>query len=131
MKRILSLLLATLLIVCCFGMVGCKAEGVYTLKEVVIDGVSYKKGDTIPGYGELSEEKLLSAPFTFELGVDGAYLVNQTQDTNTSWTKEDKTVTITYNGIEIYKYTQKGRKLIREIDGAKFIYKRQRANTFV
>ena len=124
MKRILSVLLATLMVVCCFSLVGCKSEGVYTLKEAIIDGVSYKEGDTIPGYGELSEEKLLNAPFTFELGVDGLYLVNGVEEVGTSWKKEDKTIIITTNSTDVYSFTQKGKKLIREIDGDKFIYKR-------
>ena len=124
MKRILSLLLATLLIVCCFGMVGCKSEGVYTIKEIIINGESYKEGDVIPDFGELSEEKKQSAPFTFELGVDGVYLVNGTEVANTTWSKEGKIVTVKCNGMEVCKYTQKGRKLILEIDDATFIYKR-------
>lgn len=47
MKKLLSILLATLLIVCCFGMVGCGVSGKYELWAVEVDGEVYKDGDTV------------------------------------------------------------------------------------
>lgn len=47
MKKLLSILLATMLIVCCFGMVGCGVSGKYELWAIEVDGEVYKDGDTI------------------------------------------------------------------------------------
>ncbi len=53
MKKLLTILLASLLCLCCVGMVACKDEpkaDTYKVYQVVADGTTYNIGDTVPEY---------------------------------------------------------------------------------
>ena len=98
MKKILTILIATLLCICCVGMVACGGdgvEGVYKFKSMTYEGETYEIGDEAP-WGD----DILSADSnTFELKEDGTVVstskvAGQTETQNGTWTKDGNTITV-------------------------------------
>ncbi len=105
MKKLLSVLLAAMLIVACFGMVGCGAEGKYKFHSLEINGEKVEVGAQ---YEMLKDEG-------FELAKDG---VVKDGDGNVmegfSWEKDGSEIIIK-NEFSSQTYQKKGNKLIIEM----------------
>ena len=121
MKKLLSILLAAMLIVACFGMVGCGVKGKYEFYAYEIDGNEYKVGDTFMGV-EITEDMV--KVMAFELckdgtvkDADGEVIAGQT------WEKADGGIVLKM-GDESINVKKDGNKLIMERNGAKTIYKK-------
>ncbi len=105
MKKLLSILLAAMLIVACFGMVGCGVEGKYKFHSLEING---EKVETGAEYESLKDEG-------FELAKDG---VVKNADGKVmegfSWEKDGSDVVIK-NSYNSQTYQKKGNKLVIEM----------------
>ena len=122
MKKLLSILLAAMLIVACFGMVGCGVKGKYEFYAYEIAGEQYKVGDTFMGM-EITEDMVKG--MAFELckdgtvkDADGEVIEGQT------WKKADKGIEVYFDGELFDTFEKDGNKLIMEDGGVKVIFKK-------
>ena len=124
MKKLLSILLAAMLIVACFGMVGCGVEGKYKFYAYEIAGEQYKVGDEVPGLGKITEE--MAKESGFELAKDGVVKDADGEEVESaSWEEADGKVTIKIGDFYERELTKDGRKLIEDLgNGVKIIYKK-------
>ena len=117
MKKLLSILLAAMLIVACFGMVGCGVKGKYELYAIEIAGAEVKEGEMF----EMVKEEIGS----FELAKDGVVKVNDKVIEKESWKKSDKGVDMYYDGELVQSFEKDGNKLILDMgSGMKAIFKK-------
>lgn len=140
MKKFLTILLACVLCVCCFGLVGCGVEGTYNLVAVEIDGEVYEPGDMIEltrKYGRESmeyefdewvlivetEAEINISTFRLEAGGDAKIFnwesIDDWGDVDFEWDKKDNTIEIETNHYDLrdfdLKFDVKGRKLRLDI----------------
>lgn len=117
MKKLLSILLAAMLIVACVGMVGCGVKGKYELYAIEIAGAEVKEGEMF----EMVKEEMGS----FELCKDGTVKVNDKVIEKETWEKTDKGVDIKYDGEVTGSFEKDGNKLILDMgSGIKAIFKK-------
>ena len=117
MKKLLSILLAAMLIVACFGMVGCGVNGKYELYAIEIAGKECKDTDEF----EMMKERY----GTFELAKDGVYKVNGEEAEGVKWEKRsDGIYLVAEDGEEEKVFEKDGNKLIAEGNGMKLIFKK-------
>ena len=119
MKKLLTILAAVMLCVCCFAMVGCGVEGEYSFYGVQIGDEVYKEGDTY-----LGQEISGKAYGTFELAADGVYKEDGEVVEGVKWEEKDDKIVLTMEGVEMGSYTIDGNKLIAEIGNLKIIFKK-------
>lgn len=99
MKKLLTILLAALLCVCCVSMVACKeesgVEGKYKFYSLTYGGTTYNIGDTYQGV-------VLSADtMSLELKKGGVCVTTSPDGSNNgTWVKDGNTITIT----TVYEY---------------------------
>lgn len=122
MKKLLSILLAAMLIVACFGMVGCGVQGTWKFYAYEIAGVEYKVGDTYAGV-TITEEMVKD--IGFEFAKDGVVKdLEGNVEEGMTWEKTDDGVSIKAAGVEVSKLVKDGNKLIMESYGMKIILKK-------
>lgn len=120
MKKLLTILAAVMLCVCCFAMVGCGVEGEYSFYGIQIGDEVYKEGDTYLGQ-EISGKNYAS----FELAKDGVCKTDGKVEEGTTWAEKDGKVVISVEGLgEVMEYEIDGNKLIAEMGNLKIIYKK-------
>ena len=105
MKKLLTILLAALLCVCCVSMVACKeeagVEGTYKFYSLTVDTTTYEVGDTIPGGGMFgpNDMTLTADAMTLELKKDGTAISKNNGETHPgvtmTWSKSGNTITLT------------------------------------
>ena len=121
MKKLLTILLAALLCVCCVSMVACKeeagVEGTYKMYSVTISGTTYEVGDTIPAGAFMGNpvDMVLAAEYmSLELNKDGtavSKMNGEVMNNEITWSKSGNTITITYNGGGSDEATLNGNEL--------------------
>ncbi len=130
MKKILSILLSSLLIVACIGMIGCsKIEGKYEFYAIEENGIEYKIGDTLDNgmAAEESAEVLMYGMRSFELEGDGFVTSSGLYPTAFAvWTETEDGIIIKIDlgPIETERHARiDGEKLIIDFEGAaKLVY---------
>ena len=117
MKKLLSILLAAMLIVACFGMVGCGVSGKYELYAIELAGAEAKEGEMF----EMVKEEIGG----FELCKDGTVKVNGEVIEKETWEKTDKGVDMKYDGKVTTSFEKDGNKLVLDMGmGLKAIFKK-------
>ena len=111
MKKLLTILAAVMLCVCCFAMVGCGVEGEYSFYSMEIDGQTYKVGDTYMGV-EITEESV--AMYKLEIKEEGKA---KYMGMDCTWEEKDGKLVISYETISVAEFEIKGSKLVVEDDG--------------
>ena len=115
MKKLLTIMAAALLAICCFGLVACGGgvEGTYKFKSMTAGGETYAVGDVAP-WGEDGET--ISADYlVLELKSDGsvAYSMSmggETESKTGTWAQDGNTITITIDD-EAMPFTLDGKTL--------------------
>ena len=115
MKKLLTIMAAALLAICCFGLVACGGgvEGTYKFKSMTAGGETYAVGDVAP-WGE--EGETISADcIVLELKADGVVAYTTTmggepQALEGTWTQDGNAITITIAG-DAQTFTLEGKTL--------------------
>lgn len=94
MKKLLTILLAALLCVCCVSMVACKeeagVEGTYKFYSLTYNGETYNIGDEFQGV------EMTADTVKIELKKGGDCVMTTPNDeSNATWAKDGNTITIT------------------------------------
>ena len=127
MKKLLSILLAAMLIVACFGMVGCGVSGKYEFYAIEINGEQYKVGDTFNFMGmDITITEEMYADEAFELCKDGTIKDADGEVVEgCTWEKSDKGIDCLFDGEVERSFEKSGRKLIEDCGmGVKMIFKK-------
>ena len=122
MKKIISLALAAVLVICCFGLVSCgggDAEGLYKISSYKMGDVVYEVGGEAPWGDTFNADDM-----TIELKSGGeAVITNMGNATDGTWSLDGSEVTITIQGQEtILKLS--GNELSIETANYKAVYKK-------
>lgn len=112
MKKLLTVLVALMLCVCCFGMVGCGLEGKYELVGIEIDGDLYEEGDKYTFMGQtITFDQMAKDAGKLELKEDE---VCKFMGVKGKWTEKDDVVTVKIEGAKI-KFDVDGKQLRYEV----------------
>ena len=115
MKKLLTIMAAALLAICCFGLVACGGgvEGTYKFKSMTAGGETYAVGDVAP-WGD-GVETISADYIVLELKADGvvAYTMSMGDETESmtgTWAQNGNAITITIEG-EAQTFTLEGKTL--------------------